>query len=65
MERIAHPRGVKSVRREGLVVLHPDFFIFERVGLAEFAAEVPCEGLDFPTLLHVLDNDGEIGFLAQ
>ncbi len=62
MEGIAHPGGVESIRREGLVILHPDFFVFEGVGLAEFAAEVPCEGINFPALLHVLDDDGEIGF---
>ena len=65
MKGIAHPGGPEPVGREGLVILHPDFLIFERVRFAEFAAEVPGEGVDFSALLHVLDDDRQVGFLAQ
>ena len=64
MERITHPRGAHPVRREGLIVLQPDFFVFECIGFAEFAGNVPCEGIYFPALLHVLDDDGEIRLLT-
>ena len=65
MERIAHPRGAESERGDGLVVLAPDLFIFERIRFAEFAADVPGQWVDFTSLLHVLDDDGQVGFLAQ
>ena len=62
MERIAHPRGPQPERREPLVILNPNLFIFECVGPAKFAGDVPRQRVNLPTLLHVLDDDGEIGF---
>ena len=65
MKRITHPCGPESVRGDGLVVLHPNLFILERVALAEFAADVPGQWINLSALLDVLDDDGRIGFLAQ
>ena len=64
MEGVADPGGTESIRREGLVVLQPDLFILEGIGFSEFAAEVPCERMDFPTFLYILDNDGQVGFFS-
>ena len=64
MKCIAHPGGAHPERCQGLVILEPDLLVFERVGLAEFARDIPRQRIDLPALFHVLNDDREIGFLA-
>ena len=65
MKRIADPGAVHPVGGQALVVLQPDLLILEGVGFAEFAANVPGQGVDLPALLDVLDDDCQVRFLSQ
>ena len=64
MERITHPRGAHPERREGLVILQPNFFILQRVRLSQFSRKIPRQRINLPALLHILDDDREICLLA-
>ncbi len=61
MKRITHPRTAHAVGGEALVVLAPDFFVFEGVGFPQFAAQIPGEGVDFAAFFDIFDDDGEVG----
>ena len=61
MERIAHPRGPEPKRREALVVLDPELFILQCVCLSKFAGDIPCQWINLPAFLHILDDDGQVG----
>ena len=65
MKGVADPGGAESVRREGLVVLAPDFFILERVGLSEFASQIPCQWEYLSAFLHILYDDRQVSLFAQ
>ena len=65
MECIAHPRRPKSEWRQALVVLHPDLFIFQCIRFANFACDVPGEGIDLAALFYILHDDRQVGFIAQ
>jgi hypothetical protein len=64
VERITHPGGAQPVREEALVILEPELFVLECVDLAEFATQIPSEGIELAAFFYVLDNDGQVGFLS-
>ena len=65
MKGVAHPRRSQPEWRDRLVILKPEFFIFERVHFAKFARQIPCQRIDLSAFLDVLDDDGDVSPLAQ
>ena len=61
VESIAHPCTPHAVGGEALIVLAPQLFIFQRVHLPQFPAQIPGEGVDFAAFFDVFDDDGEVG----
>ncbi len=65
VEGIAHPGVSQPVRRQALVILAPDLLIFERIGISQPRRQVPRQGVKLAALLHVLDDDRQVGAVSQ
>ncbi len=60
VEGIAYPGVAKTIGRQADVILAPDAFVFEDIHPAQAGSQVPCQRIDAPTFLYILNDDCQI-----
>ena len=65
MEGITDPGAAQAKWRKWLVVLQPDFFVLEGIGLAQFMCQIPGQWVNFTPFLYIFDDNRQLCFLTQ